>query len=166
MKIGMSFCGLFLTIGVFAQDTTYQAVTQQLFAIDELDQLYRNKIDDVESKYGKGSTEIKELYKAMQQTDSINLIKVEAIIQHYGWLGYNQIGTQANTTLFMVIQHAHLPIHKKYLPIIKAAVDEGKAKGAHLALLQDRIDLKEGRKQCYGSQIMWSTRNNKCFLLT
>lgn len=48
---------------------------------------------------------------------------------------------------------------------MKAAVAGGKAKGAHLALLQDRLDLNEGRKQSYGSQVMWSVANNKYFVL-
>ncbi len=149
----------------YGQDTTYKAVIQQLFIIDELDQRYRNQIDYVESKYGKGSVEIKLLYKDMNHADSINLIQVEYIIEKYGWLGFKEIGSQANTTLFMVIQHSNITTWKKYLPIMKIAVAEGKAKGAHLALLQDRLDLHEGRKQRYGSQVIWSKANNQYFVL-
>jgi hypothetical protein len=149
----------------FGQDTTYKAVTQQLFAIDELDQKYRNQIDEVESKYGKGSAEIKALYDSMTLADSMNLIQVESIIEKYGWLGYNEIGSQANSTLFMVIQHADLKTWRKYLPIMETAVESGKAKVADLALLQDRLNLYEGRKQVYGSQVIWSKTNNKYFVL-
>lgn len=149
----------------FGQDTTYNSVMRQLFTIDELDQRYRNQIDYVESKYGKNSEEIKTLFKSMDKADSINLIQVEAIIEKYGWLGYNQIGSQANTALFMVIQHSNLKTWQKYLPIMQAAVKDGKAKATQLALLQDRLDLHEGRKQNYGSQLVWSIDKNKYLVL-
>jgi hypothetical protein len=52
-----------------------------------------------------------------------------------------------------VIQHADLKTQEKYLPIIKEAVKNGKASGANLALLVDRIEMRNGRPQIYGSQI-------------
>lgn len=166
MKTAVLFFGfMVVVISAFAQDTAYHAVIQQLFAIDELDQRYRNQIDAIEDKYGKSSGEIKALYKMMKQADSINLIQVKSIISKYGWLGYEEIGSQANATLFMVIQHADVKTWQKYLPIMKAAVKNGKAKAAELALLQDRLDLHEGRKQSYGSQIVWSAANNRYFVL-
>ncbi|MEO6406933.1 MAG: DUF6624 domain-containing protein [Ferruginibacter sp.] len=147
------------------QDSTFHSVFKQLLSIDELDQRYRNQIDYIETKYGKTSAEINTLYKNMNDADSINLILVEAIIEKYGWLGYNQIGSQANTTLFMVIQHSDLKTWRKYLPIMQAAVKNGKAKTTQLVLLQDRLDLHEGRKQNYGSQIIWSLDRNKYLIL-
>lgn len=101
----------------------------------------------------------------MHEADSINLIQVEAIIEKYGWLGYNEIGSQANSTLFMVIQHSNLKTWQKFLPIMKAAVANGKAKAKELALLEDRLNLYEGQKQNYGSQIFWSFTKNKYFVL-
>ena len=166
MKTTIILLGLIIIINsLFAQDTTYNAVTKQLLTIDELDQQYRNQIDDIEIKYGKQSEEIKTLYAHMHQADSINLIQVEAIIEKYGWLGYNEIGSQANSTLFMVIQHSNLKTWQKYLPIMKAAVRNGKAKSKELALLEDRLDLNEGKKQNYGSQIFWSFDKNKYLIL-
>ena len=147
------------------QDSTYNPVIKQLLSIDELDQRYRNQIEYTESKYGKTSAEIKALYKNMDEADSINLIQVEAIIEKYGWLGYAQIGSQANTTLFTVIQHSNLETWRKYFPVMQVAVKNGKAKATQLALLQDRLDLHEGRKQNYGSQIIWSFERNKYVVL-
>jgi hypothetical protein len=154
-----------LVNSVFAQDTTYNSVTQQLFKIDELDQQYRNQIEYVETKYGRDSREIKALYKNMDIADSINLSQVVSILQKYGWLGYNEIGDQANTTLFMVIQHSNQATQEKYLPMMREAVKNGKAKANSLALLEDRVALQQGRMQNYGSQVLWSTTNTKYFVL-
>jgi len=47
-----------------------------------------------------------ELSKKMREVDSINLAKVKAILEKYGWLGPQDIGRKANLALFLVIQHA------------------------------------------------------------
>ena len=153
------------TNSTFAQDTTYSSVTQQLLKIDELDQRYRNQIDFIETKYGRESRELQVLFNVMHLADSTNLIQVESIIKKYGWLGYDKIGSQANTTLFMVIQHSDQLKQERYLPLMREAVKNGKAKAKSLALLEDRIALHQGKMQSYGSQISWSKANNRYFIL-
>jgi len=40
-----------------------------------------------------------------------------------------------------------------YLPMLRQAVKDGKAKPEHLALLEDRVLTKQGKPQTYGSQV-------------
>jgi hypothetical protein len=127
--------------------------------VKELDSIYyadqggRLKIDSIDKKYGRDSQQMKDLWASINKTDSINLIKVEAILDKYGWLGADVISSQGNTTLFLVIQHADMKTRDKYLPMLRAAVKNGKATGADLALMEDRSALEHGKKQIYGSQI-------------
>ena len=93
------------------------------------------------------------LIATMNEKDSINLIKVKAILDQYGWLGSDIVGGQGNQTIFLVIQHADLRTQEKYLPMMQEAVRHGKAKGSHLALLIDRVEMYNGRPQIYGSQL-------------
>jgi hypothetical protein len=44
-----------------------------------------------------------------------------SILQKYGWLGHEEIGDQANTTLFMVIQHSDQVAQEKYLPMLRSS---------------------------------------------
>ncbi len=85
--------------------------------------------------------------------DSLNLQKIVKILDEKGWVGKDKVGKQANQTLFLVIQHSDLKTQQKYLPMMKAAVKEGNALSGNLALLEDRIALREGKRQIYGSQI-------------
>lgn len=85
--------------------------------------------------------------------DSINLIKVSEILDKNGWVGADKIGGQANQTLFLVIQHADLETQQKYLPMMREAVKINNASASALALLEDRVRLREGNRQIYGSQI-------------
>jgi hypothetical protein len=121
-------------------------------------------MESVRSRYGGDSKEMKELYKAMKSADSLNLIEVESILSKHGWLGVNEIGSQCNTTLFMVIQHSDQQHQEKYLPFMRLAVKNGKAHAHHLALLEDRVLLQQGKRQIYGSQLSWNLKTNQYYL--
>jgi hypothetical protein len=126
---------------------------KKLLAIFEQDQKYRLQSDQVGKRHGYESKEMDALWKTIEHVDSINLIKVISILEKEGWTGPEQVGPQANSALFLVIQHADLPTQQKYLPMMRQAVASGKAQSAELALLEDRVALGEKRLQIYGSQI-------------
>ena len=117
------------------------------------DQAYRVQLEEIEKKYGWNSKEVKAQWKIISQKDSINLIKIKAILDRYGWLGPEVVGSQGNTTLFLVIQHSDLATQDKYLPMMRQAVKDGKARASSLALLEDRVAIGKGKRQIYGSQI-------------
>ncbi len=140
------------------------SLIKELVIIDTEDQKYRNQVDYVQSHYGDDSKELETLMRSMKETDSINLIKVEAMISAYGWLSSNLIGNDGNTTLFMVIQHSDIKTQQKYLSIVRDAVKKGSAKASHLALLEDRVALLLGDQQIYGSQISWNKKTDKYYV--
>lgn len=117
------------------------------------DQKYRLQLDSVRTKYGWESPEMKNLWKIIREKDSLNLILVTGILDKYGWLGTDVVGSSGNTTLFLVIQHSDQATQEKHLPMMRDAVKNGKASAGSLALLEDRVALGQGRKQIYGSQI-------------
>lgn len=117
------------------------------------DQQYRNMTSVTESKYGRESKEMQELWQKIGFQDSINTLHVSRILDTKGWLSPKEVGERGASALFLVVQHANLTVQQKYLPVLREAVKTGKAKGGNLALLEDRVALREGRKQIYGSQI-------------
>ncbi|WP_288423827.1 DUF6624 domain-containing protein [uncultured Spirosoma sp.] len=125
----------------------------KLLAIYDDDQKDRQRIDGLGKKYGYNSKEVDKLWKTIAYKDSVNLLSVKAILDQYGWVGEDKVGPQANTTLFLVIQHADLATQQTYLPMMRKAVTDKKAEPSALALLEDRVALGEKRRQTYGSQI-------------
>lgn len=125
----------------------------ELDTIYQLDQSYRRQIGEIEDEYGRESDEMKAHWELIQETDSINLIKIKNILNARGWLGSNVIGNQGNSTLFLVIQHANLETQLEYLPMMREAVKQDNASASSLALLEDRVALRQGNRQIYGSQI-------------
>jgi len=117
------------------------------------DQDGRNEAERIEKQYGNNSPELKKLWQTINRNDSIDLVKVERIIDKYGWVGPDVVGGRGSQTIFLVIQHADIKTQEHYLPMMREAVKNKKASASSLALLEDRVALREGKKQIYGSQI-------------
>ncbi len=124
-----------------------------LDSIHEEDQQGRKRIGEVEQRHGRDSQEMKELWRTISEKDSTNLIVVRRILDERGWLGAPIVGVSGNSTLFLVIQHADIATQEKYLPMMREAVGKGNAVGSDLALLEDRVALRQGKRQIYGSQV-------------
>ncbi len=169
IKINFLLCLLFILNSSLGQNKIYDSLIYQLQIIDRDDQSTREQLDSIRELYANDSSllmdRLKSLWKIMRIKDSINLIKVSAIIDKYGWLGSAEIGDDGNSTLFIVIQHADIKTQEKYLPLMRNAVKNGKAKARSLALLEDRVALREGKKQIYGTQIFQNIKTNEYFVL-
>lgn len=135
-------------------DDRFDAVRTDLLAILKTDQQYRLQLAAADKTGNMASEERQILIRQMQEADAANLPKVEAILAKHGWLGPEDVGMDASGAFFLVIQHSDPATQKKYLPVMREAVKAGKARGASLALLEDRIALGEGRPQTYGSQLL------------
>jgi len=128
------------------------------------DQKYRQQVEEIQQKYGRDSKEVQSHWKLINEKDSINLIKVRNILDKYGWPGTDVVGQQGSITVFLVIQHADLATQEKYLPLMREAVKNGKAQAGNLGLLEDRVALRQGKKQIYGSQIGWDPTSKKYYV--
>ncbi|NQZ78078.1 MAG: hypothetical protein HRT61_18535 [Ekhidna sp.] len=130
-----------------------EALATELENMYKLDQKYRLQVPEVEKEHGFESPEMKELVSAMKTTDTDNLARVIQILEEHGWLGPQIVGKAGNNALFHIIQHAELTIQLKYLPMMRDAVAKDNAYPHQLALLEDRINVRQGKKQTFGSQI-------------
>ena len=139
-------------------------LTRELDSIYDADQNGRQQIMATENKYGDDSKETKALWEAMGKQDDIDLVKIKAILDKYGWVGPDVVGGKGNAALFLVIQHADSLTRDKYLPMMRAAVKKGNAQPSQLALMEDRSALEHGKKQIYGSQIAKNEKTNKFYV--
>ena len=142
-----------------------KSLQAKLLAIYEDDQSIRQQYISAQKEFGHQSKQADSLGRIMMYKDSIHLIKITEILDKYGWVGADKIGGQANQTLFIVIQHSGLKTQQKYLPMIREAVKIGNANRSALALLEDRVALREGKRQIYGSQIGYNKETNKSYVL-
>ena len=143
-----------IILNVADKEQRYGAVIKQLEEIKLSDQVFRRIDGCIKEEFVDDQDAQRYFRTLIRQQDSINLVRVEAIITKYGWLGIGQVGTRGNSTLWQVIQHAPLAIQEKYLPLIRRSVRAGQTMPDQLAILEDRILTDSGKPQRYGSQLM------------
>ena len=136
-------------------------LSEELDSVFDMDTKYRMQLLRVQAQLGPNSKEVKDLSELMDKADSLNVLKVSRILDEHGWLGPDIVGVNGNQALFLVVQHANLKIQEKYLPVLAEAVQKGKAQPSQLALLTDRIAVRNGKKQIFGSQIQLDPVTNK-----
>lgn len=100
----------------------------------------------------------------IKEKDRSNLIFATQLIDKYGWLSPQDVGFQGALALFLIIQHADLKTQKKYYPLILKAEKEGHILSSNVAILEDRIAVREGRPQTYGSQAYYDSKKKKTYI--
>jgi hypothetical protein len=144
----------FITIIIYCDNLVAQnktdtiAIKNQLEAILERDQKTRKGNDSA---------------AFMQFIDSTNLVQIESLIAKYGWMGISFVGNKGNSALFFVIQHADLETQLKYVSLLQQSVEAGESKPSYLALMKDRILMRQGKHQIYGSQVVYSESGEPMF---
>ena len=119
----------------------------------QTDQAQRLQMDDVRRQHGQNSPQMRELWARQTESDNHNIRRLEEIIAEIGWPKRTEVGDRAASAAFLILQHSALSYQKKYLALARAAVATNEMRGSSLALLEDRILLREGKNQIYGSQV-------------
>ena len=120
------------------------------------DQLYRGSMVETERQYGANSPQVREVWAKQRAIDLRNIERIDEIVKSSGWPGLSRFGEKATMAAFLVIQHADLSWQERYLPLLRTEAAKGELPWSHLALLEDRVRLRHGKKQIYGTQL---TRN-------
>lgn len=153
MQLFFVFVFFLLSFSFFGQSKErLDSLTRVLESVYKTDQEPRLQLDSLEKKFDFNSPEITAQWALIKRNDSINLPVVSEIIDNYGWLGEKKTSKIANKALFLVIQHAEISTQLKYANIFKKAVKKGDASAIDYAYLIDRINMRQGKMQLYGSQ--------------
>ena len=94
----------------------------------------------------------KSLSARMNAIDSANTARMKEIVRQYGWPGPELVGQDGTDAAFLLVQHADHEFQKEMLPFVKKEYQAGKLQGQFYALLLDRVLVREGKPQIYGTQ--------------
>src|SRR5687767_5506579 len=102
----------------------YAELRTELLAMRETEQKFRDaapvSVNPTEAELA--------IIRQQEAIDRANMARLAQIIQRYGWPGIKQVGEQASSAAFLIIQHAGLEEQRRYLPVLKAAVAEKNAR--------------------------------------
>ena len=146
-----------LPCSVVAQEATkarLDVLRVELEAMRETDQAQRLQMTKVGNEHGQNSPEMAALWAKQTASDEHNIKRLVEIIAEIGWPKRTAVGDRAASAAFLILQHSDISYQKKYLSLAREAAAAGEMHPSSLALLEDRILLREGQKQIYGSQVM------------
>ena len=86
-----------------------------------------------------------------------NAARLRALIELHGWPGRSLVGVDAAAAAWRIVQHAigEPDFMRASLDLLRDALEKGEADPIHVAMLEDRIRVFEGRLQLYGTQYDW-----------
>ncbi len=88
-----------------------------------------------------------------READETNTRRLREIIAEHGWPGISLVGPQGALAAFLIVQHADLETQQELLPLLEAAGERGEVTRSQLVYLVDRVRLRTGRPQVYGTQV-------------
>ena len=160
-------CLLLLAVAVWAQGTLNLALKKELDSLFVVDQKYRHlmgfkgdRADSLASALSVPREQLMgRLWAEQNLIDSLNLHRIEQILQQYGYPGKTLVGSPTNETAFFIVQHS--PKINEYIPIIEAAARNGELPFHQYAMMYDRQMMQEGKEQLYGTQGLSFSRSGK-----
>ena len=148
-----SFLQLKDTFGIRKQTWNYNLpLKEKLEWIIERDQYDRMLWSLTANMHPEQTSRNNMLGARVWDTDSTNLIMVNEILSEGGFPRKSEVGEFALLAVWSVFQHNPLEQQKEFLPQLEEAVRNGDVAPMYLAMLKDRIDIREGRPQKYGTQ--------------
>ncbi len=118
----------------------------------------------VREGFGEGGKIDTAQIRRMMHVDSANTTWLKAYVARWQWPTAQQVGKENVEGAFLIVQHA---IHdtafmRAMLPAVTQAAKAGDLKPSDVALLGDRVEVKAGHGQRYGTQ--FSIRDGRLVL--
>lgn len=84
--------------------------------------------------------------------DEANEAELLRMVPPEGWFTRSRYGAAAAEAAFHIVQHSHLDLWRRFVPVFEPLVATGEVEGDAYAKMFDRLALHEGRPQRYGTQ--------------
>jgi hypothetical protein len=148
--------GLVLTLAAIGCRAATPAPPADVLAEARRELAERGRTDQaVREGFGTGGKLDSAQIVAMMRTDSANTNWLKTYVGRWGWPTGAQIGREAVNAAFLIVQHAvqDTAFMRAMLPAIVKSYERGDLNGGAVAMLTDRIAVKAGRPQVYGTQL-------------
>lgn len=151
---------MLLPMHTFADECQQNALAREYAQMHSQDQALRGRyIKILENEHRGSSVNLKEkdqLEISISDTDEANQRRLEQLLSHCGWPGELD-KKRAAFSAFLIIQHAPLDYQLKYFEMVKAANGRGEIPNEKFVWLVDRILVKQGKPQLYGTEFEYGS---------
>lgn len=154
--------------GVISSDLSLAGANElkiELKSISQRDQSDRLELERYLSMPVQDSQLVRRLYQRMLHNDSVNVQVVCAILDKSGWPDIDSVGQEGSETVWLVLQHAPLDVQESYSKFLYEAVKSGNLDKKSGAYFDDRLSVRKGERQKYGTQLLKDPESGKSFVL-
>ena len=118
----------------------------ELLEMEKTDQQVRKKLDWINPQVA--------LVEEMHRIDRKNAKRLAEVVDEHGWPGKSLVGEDGASAAWLIVQHAthDLDLMKRCLAKMRA-LPKPEVSAKDVAYLTDRLELHQGRKQIYGTQL-------------
>ena len=135
-------------------------ITHQIMQLYYFDQYYQ-WVNAFKKRYKSAYTTLsaEELDSLQRQIFRKNIETLKLIINQQGYFWNDKIGKDATHFFWLMVQHADYDVsfQKAYLKELSEAVTKNNASALDMAYLTDRVRKNEGKKQLFGTQMVYKT---------
>lgn len=130
-----------------------KALADSLAAMVQTDQVAANI---PMGKYKEYSRKAWEQFK--DSVFSTHQVILERVFSQYGYPGYDLVGASGKHDYWLMVQHCDKTpgFQERILTAMKEEVKRNNAHASNYAYLTDRVRINTGRKQLYGTQVMYN----------
>lgn len=170
MNIKKNILFALLSFGYFGCKTGEMGTDDRNLVIGQINQVYSEDQQYAGMPSAKlidkhGSKKAWEIFRKMR--DSVNVLnqnRINLIFNQYGYPGYDKVGTDISDKFYIAVQHAdnNVKLQKKILCALKKEITNNNASKSNFALLSDRVQINEGKKQIFGTQVSYR-KNGQAF---
>lgn len=135
------------------ENDSYYHINKELEKRYKLDQSLRLLYMDSRRKRGNNDDLTRKLRTFIDEMDKKNAVYAKSILLKHGWLTTDEISSEANEGLFIIVQHcADTEVQSLCLLLIDKILAEHPEERWHYAFLTDRFAMNQGADQIYGTQ--------------
>ena len=152
-KMAFMLALVLLFTPAFAQSfNDIKQLNEELKVVGENDQQIHDKLIDEGNRFGRTGDKsgLDAVIKEKHAVDSSNQAFVSKVLDFMGWP--EGLSEEANAAIFLVINHAGIKYQKKHFDLVKNQSQLGLIPMGDYATLVDKILVKSGMPQEYGTQ--------------
>lgn len=102
-------------------------------------------------KLGPDSPVVSALRKLQEIKNENNLKELELLLAEKGWPEKSQVGEEASSAAFYILQHSNAEAQEKYITMFEKCCKKNEGNWQHYALMFDRMRMNKNQPQRYGT---------------
>lgn len=131
---------------------------------DEDQRLRFALINSVRDQKPRELTPANDVTHNLERVDRDNTAFMKKTVEKHGWPGKSLVGEDASRAAWLLVQHApDVEFQTRCVDLMKDALKKGDANAQDVAYLTDRVLVRQGKPQIYGTQFRGEGRESKPF---